>query len=385
MNTIRRTRRRARSLTSRHSLFVVSLSSFSRARPTKKRFLRVSRRHEKERSSDQPIDRSLRQDRSRKIKIPAPAWLRGFFSKRKNPLRHRLIRTGIWRGVNRSASRYGENGESFSSHAPAFSPPIRHADAASRAKISPAAVRISRTAALASTVEVWVASAGRATPLGARRGGDRAKATGARAETSGPCPSTGAARDSAGGACGGAKRTPNNRFRSASTVASTFRTHRATRSETSARVACDRAGQPAFSRRDVRDRSQAMTARAVAAPAPVEPAAGPADADAKTNNASTVAALTDPSSEQKLHVLLVEDDHATLVFVKALLKSCGHQGTCLSRARSRRARRPRARPAPTRSANSRGCSTCASNRRAKLFSPRWRIGLRRARRDGDGG
>ena len=83
-----------------------------------------------------------------------------------------------------------------------------------------------------------------------------------------------------------------------------------------------------------------MTARAVAAPAPVEPAAGPADADAKTNNASTVAALTDPSSEQKLHVLLVEDDHATLVFVKALLKSCGHQGTCLSRARSRRARRP---------------------------------------------
>lgn len=125
MNTIRRTRRRARSLTSRHSLFVVSLSSFSRARPMKKRFLRVSRRDEKERSSDQPIDRSLRQDRSRKIKIPAPAWLRGFFSKRKNPLRHRLIRTGIWRGVNRSASRYGENGESFSSHAPAFSPPIR--------------------------------------------------------------------------------------------------------------------------------------------------------------------------------------------------------------------------------------------------------------------
>ena len=107
-----------------------------------------------------------------------------------------------------------------------------------------------------------------------------------------------------------------------------------------------------------------MTARAVAAPAPVEPAAGPADADAKTNNASTVAALTDPSSEHKLHVLLVEDDHATLVFVKALLKSCGHQGTCLSRARSRRARRPRARPAPTRSANSR---VLASNRRAKLF------------------
>ena len=42
---------------------------------------------------------------------------------------------------------------------------------------------------------------------------------------------------------------------------------------------------------------------------------------------STVASLTDPANEQKLHVLLVEDDHATLVFVKALLKSCGHQGT----------------------------------------------------------
>ena len=134
----------------------------------------------------------------------------------------------------------------------------------------------------------------------------------------------------------------NNRFRSASTVASTSRTHRATRSETSARVACDRAGQPAFSRRDVRDRSQAMTARAVAAPAPVAPAAGPADANAKTNNASTVSALTNPMSEHKLHVLLVEDDHATLVFVKTLLKSCGHQGTYPPRARSRRARRPRA-------------------------------------------
>ena len=39
--------------------------------------------------------------------------------------------------------------------------------------------------------------------------------------------------------------------------------------------------------------------------------------------------------DSKLHVLLVEDDHSTLVFVKALLKSCGHTGT------SRRAVRPR--------------------------------------------
>ena len=70
-----------------------------------------------------------------------------------------------------------------------------------------------------------------------------------------------------------------------------------------------------------------MTARTVAASAPAAPAAGPADADAKANNPSTVASLTDPANEQKLHVLLVEDDHATLVFVKALLKSCGHQGT----------------------------------------------------------
>ena len=49
-------------------------------------------------------------------------------------------------------------------------------------------------------LEVWVTSAtGRVTPLGARRGRDRARATGAHAKTSGPCPSTGAARDSAQG------------------------------------------------------------------------------------------------------------------------------------------------------------------------------------------
>ena len=38
------------------------------------------------------------------------------------------------------------------------------------------------------------------------------------------------------------------------------------------------------------------------------------------------ASLLNPANETKLHVLLVEDDHATLVFVKALLKSCGHSG-----------------------------------------------------------
>lgn len=32
-------------------------------------------------------------------------------------------------------------------------------------------------------------------------------------------------------------------------------------------------------------------------------------------------------ADSKLRVLLVEDDHSTLVFVKALLKSCGHTGT----------------------------------------------------------
>lgn len=39
-----------------------------------------------------------------------------------------------------------------------------------------------------------------------------------------------------------------------------------------------------------------------------------------------VANLLDPADKRQLHVLLVEDDHATLVFVKALLKSCGHKG-----------------------------------------------------------
>jgi hypothetical protein len=76
-----------------------------------------------------------------------------------------------------------------------------------------------------------------------------------------------------------------------------------------------------------------MTARAVAAPAPVALSAETRDVavDAKANN-QAVAGLTDPGSEHKLHVLLVEDDHATLVFVKALLKSCGHQGAHISEA-----------------------------------------------------
>lgn len=73
-----------------------------------------------------------------------------------------------------------------------------------------------------------------------------------------------------------------------------------------------------------------MTARVVsAAPAAApdeaatNPASGVADASTKPTDA---ASLLNPANESKLHVLLVEDDHATLVFVKALLKSCGHSG-----------------------------------------------------------
>lgn len=73
-----------------------------------------------------------------------------------------------------------------------------------------------------------------------------------------------------------------------------------------------------------------MTARVVsaahaAAPdeAATNPAMGVADASTKPTDA---ASLLNPANETKLHVLLVEDDHATLVFVKALLKSCGHSG-----------------------------------------------------------
>jgi hypothetical protein len=41
-------------------------------------------------------------------------------------------------------------------------------------------------------------------------------------------------------------------------------------------------------------------------------------------------AVFDAAGARKLSVLLVEDDHATLVFVKTLLKSCGHTGARLS-------------------------------------------------------
>ena len=113
MNTIRRTRRCARSLSSsslslrRLSLFVlprasddeVSSSLASRRKRTLIQIDLCDKRHERDRE---------------KKKFPAPAWLH-----------LALIRTGIWRGVNRSASRYGENGESFSSHAPRFFPADR--------------------------------------------------------------------------------------------------------------------------------------------------------------------------------------------------------------------------------------------------------------------
>ena len=71
------------------------------------------------------------------------------------------------------------------------------------------------------------------------------------------------------------------------------------------------------------------------------PAANPT-VDAKATDATLAnvkpkvdAAALLAGGDSKLHVLLVEDDHSTLVFVKALLKSCGHTGT------SRRAVRPR--------------------------------------------
>lgn len=59
-------------------------------------------------------------------------------------------------------------------------------------------------------------------------------------------------------------------------------------------------------------------------------AVGPAAATlAKTlEGAAAVKArgALDPSATRKLSVLLVEDDPATLTFVKAMLKSCGHTG-----------------------------------------------------------
>ena len=49
-------------------------------------------------------------------------------------------------------------------------------------------------------------------------------------------------------------------------------------------------------------------------------------ADVAGSRATAAAFVEKPAAERRLHVLLVEDDHATLVFVKALLRSCGHEG-----------------------------------------------------------
>ena len=67
------------------------------------------------------------------------------------------------------------------------------------------------------------------------------------------------------------------------------------------------------------------------------PEAATAKPDAAEDRAADAPALFSQrgGAQAKLHVLLVEDDQATMVFVKALLKSCGHTGT------SRRAVRPR--------------------------------------------
>lgn len=52
-------------------------------------------------------------------------------------------------------------------------------------------------------------------------------------------------------------------------------------------------------------------------------------------------------ADSKLRVLLVEDDHSTLVFVKALLKSCGHTGTSPTAPRRRRNQPPTPLPRDT--------------------------------------
>ena len=109
------------------------------------------------RSINRSADRSISATRQMAKNKNSRASLAARVFSRNLP--HRLIRTGIWRGVNRSASRYGENGESFSSHAPAFSPPIRDIRRSIACENISRGGRISRTAALASTVEVWVASA----------------------------------------------------------------------------------------------------------------------------------------------------------------------------------------------------------------------------------
>ena len=75
-----------------------------------------------------------------------------------------------------STPRYGENDESFSSHAPAF-PDATLTDAALSKNIFGENFRASRVHLSRLHLEVGEASApGRATPLGARRGRDRAKA-----------------------------------------------------------------------------------------------------------------------------------------------------------------------------------------------------------------
>ena len=82
----------------------------------------------------------------------------------------------------------------------------------------------------------------------------------------------------------------------------------------------------------VRDQVKAMTVRAVHARAMAPPkthAHGVDDVVAAKNVSTVATTAPNPGPDANLHVLLVEDDHATLVFVKALLMSCGHQGTCL--------------------------------------------------------
>jgi len=56
-------------------------------------------------------------------------------------------------------------------------------------------------------------------------------------------------------------------------------------------------------------------------------------ADVAGSGVTAAAFVEKPAAERKLHVLLVEDDHATLVFVKALLRSCGHEVTTATNGR----------------------------------------------------
>ena len=69
------------------------------------------------------------------------------------------------------------------------------------------------------------------------------------------------------------------------------------------------------------------------------PEAATAKPDAAEDRAADAPALFSQrgGAQAKLHVLLVEDDQATMVFVKALLKSCGHKGARAPSFRRRRA------------------------------------------------